>query len=124
MQKEPAYVLKAILPEYVVNEIAYFAKVNDYSCFHAARDGDLLYLIWAHEHGCHWDSHTCWIAARNGHLECLKYAHEHGCPWDVDTCWIAAKKGRLECLKYAHEHGCPWDKRTFYEVNMMPEIHK
>ena len=46
------------------------------------------------------EDHAAW----NGHLECLKYAHEKGCPWDADTCSCAAKKVTSSVYKYAHEN--------------------
>ena len=77
----------------------------------AAR-GDLERLMYAHEHGCPWDSWTCDIVAREGYLECLQYVHQQDCPWGPWTCEMAAEGGHLECLQYAHQQGCPWDEET------------
>ena len=82
------------------------------TCLHAASNGHLECLKYAHEHGCPWDELTCIAAAVNGQLDCLRYARKNGCPWDEKTCEGAAKYGHLECLKYAREHGCPWDELT------------
>ena len=85
---------------------------NKNTCLYAAQNGHLACLQYAHEHGCPWNSNTCSHAALTGHLACLKYARENGCEWYVNTCASAAQKGHLACLRYAHEHGCAWDSNT------------
>lgn len=82
-------------------------------CEHAAREGDLWLLQWAHEQSCPWNADTCWAAAEGGHLGCLKWLHEHGCPWFGRTCLAAAYGGHLDCLKYLvcvlDVRGCEWN---------------
>ena len=89
---------------------------NDQACrqntMHAAYNGHLECLRYAHENGRGWDLDTTFIAAYNGHLECLRYAHENRCEWHPKTTWAAAMNGHLECLRYAHENGCEWDPDT------------
>jgi len=80
----------------------------------AACHGQLEFLKFAHEHGCHWDLHTCVSAAYGGRLDCLKFAHEHGAPLTSHTTNIAVLNSHLECLKYAYEKGCPVDEFHSY----------
>jgi hypothetical protein len=78
-------------------------------CRHAAGNGHLSCLVYAHEHGAPWDMDggACTGAASEGRLACLVYAHEHGAPWDAEgtACTLAAHRGHLDCLRYAYEHG-------------------
>jgi hypothetical protein len=53
----------------------------------------------SNENGCPWDFKTCSHAAENGHLESLTYAHENGCEWDKEWSWSTASRGT--CSKAA-----------------------
>ena len=55
-------------------------------------------LQWARANGCPWDEWTCWFAAKGGQLEVLQWAHANGCPWDHRTCANAAEGGHFELL--------------------------
>jgi hypothetical protein len=87
-------------------------EMDDWSCWQAAKNGNLYELQLAHENGCLWDERTCFEAARHGHLHILQWAHENGCIWDEQTCSNAAENGHLYVLQWAHTNGCPWDERT------------
>lgn len=118
--------------------------LHELTCEHAARNGNLDMLVYAHLNGCKlndtataavtgkprgiaclkyahenggkWDARTCAAAARAGALDCLRYAHENGCPWDRDTTKAAAMGGHLDCLKYAHENGCAFHQTISYSA--------
>lgn len=72
---------------------------NTYICLHAASNGRLDSLRYAHEHGCPWSKSVCINAAVYGHVDCLRYAYEHGCLCDIDECLYAAIYRRTNCLK-------------------------
>lgn len=78
-------------------------------CQHAAYEGKIDVLVWAHQHGVGWDAMTCQWAAEAGSLECLRYAHEHGCPWNGRVCYVASRMGQPDCLAYACENDCPYN---------------
>jgi hypothetical protein len=76
---------------------------------HVAQRGNLQLMAYLHRRNHKW-SQECYHAAANGHLDCLKFAHENGCslgPGDECACGAALRNGHLECFKYAHENGCP-----------------
>ena len=72
-------------------------------CQHAAVEGYLNLIKWAHTSGCPWDEYTCSYAAYGGHLEVLKWARANGCPWDEWTCSRAAWGGHLKMLQWARQ---------------------
>ncbi len=80
-------------------------------CSHAAYNGAIKCLIYAHEKGYPWNARVCSNAALKGHLDCLVYAHQHGCPWDAKTIMSAPFatiiNGNYPCLQYALQNGCP-----------------
>ena len=50
-------------------------------------------------------------AAMNGHMKCLEYAHENGCEWNPQTTHGAAMHGHLKCLEYIFENcGNTWEE--------------
>ena len=53
-------------------------------------------LQWAHAVGYPLDEMTCAHAARGGNLEVLQWARANGCPWDKKTRVLAARKGYVE----------------------------
>jgi hypothetical protein len=59
-----------------------------------------------------WDFTTIRHAALQGHLDVVKWAHDNGAPWDEMCCAGAALEGQLEVLKWLRDHGCPWDAWT------------
>jgi hypothetical protein len=75
-----------------------FASYGKIQCLKALHEKGLIKM----------DKHVTWMAAMYGHLDCLIYAHTHGCPWNSDILYEAARHGHLACLQYAHEQGCPW----------------
>lgn len=93
-------------------------------CYTAARYGNLRCLKYLHEVlRCPWNELTPYNAVLGGHLDCFVYAHEHGCPWNTSTeesemplnelcysniCTIAVVNDEVECLKYAHSQGVPF----------------
>ena len=103
--------------QWVNNSISYNV------CEVAAKNGHLNCLIWAREHGCHWNADTCRAAAENGHLDCLIWAREHGCDWNIIICKVAAKNGHLNCLQWAREHGCDWRGGVCWTAAMMGHLN-
>ena len=85
---------------------------DEWSCWMAAKNGNLIALQLARQNGCSWDERTCSSAAENNHLHVIQWAHENGCLWDVNTCTNAAKNGHLHVLKWVRERNCPWDVYT------------
>lgn len=63
-------------------------------------------LVFAHTHGCPWNTGACKEAAYIGWLEALQYAHENGCTWDWSACMDAAMRRRVgrRCRPYLKEH--------------------
>lgn len=68
------------------------------------------------QNGCPWHKEVTAHAAREGNLELLKFAHENGCPWSADTCQEAALAGSMECLVFAHTHGATISSDTCHKI--------
>jgi len=113
---------------------------------HAATNGHLDILKWAHDqgisvraskkHGNPWNKDICTIAASNGHLEILKWAalsdlgasaeaREHKCIWGIQTTFYAASHGHLDVLKWAIGNGCKFslkDCSTIARINKRTHV--
>ncbi|GFH60342.1 hypothetical protein CTEN210_16818 [Chaetoceros tenuissimus] len=72
-----------------------------------------------------WDEWTCFYAARMGNLEALKWAKSNGCPWNIETFQAAVKSSDIEILEYCFKNGCPFDSSLYesvYEDKDLPQI--
>ena len=84
---------------------------------YAARNGDLVMLVWLLDTGCPtWSRLAYTFAAGQGHLETLKFLHRQFCaaPSKVPRMGSsaisnAAMNGHLDVVKWLHANGCPWD---------------
>jgi len=84
-------------------------KLPYWSCLHAAGNGRIGILKYAHEHGCFFGlSNICKEAAIYGNVDCLKYAHLNGGLMSENVTKYAVRYGNLDCLKYALQNGCEW----------------
>lgn len=79
----------------------------------AAKEGNLLALVYGHLSHFKTLPMVCQMAARSGSLPCLIFLHRiANAPWDQGTIRQAARSGSLACLEYAHQNGLELDAQT------------
>lgn len=79
----------------------------------AAKEGNLMALVYGHNRGFETSEYVCQMAARAKSLDCLKFLREIvGATWHQGTLQAAASSGSLACLKYAHRNGLVIDVKA------------
>jgi hypothetical protein len=88
-----------------LNRNNYLDSNIDWTCYGAAKVGNLAILRWMKLH-YKFDSGVTAYAARGNQFNVLKWLRKYEAPWDFLTTAYAAKSGNIKMLKWCLDNGC------------------